>query len=156
LDIATRMTEVLALHRERLRSLIGQVVESVRMVWYDSWDSLHAASPVALCVGGRSLELWSIYVAEFGFTWGEIDFDQPPFHWMGRADPKSRWVVAPQLPLRRASGEVIRSVRLIPADDLCAGVEFGFDGWSLALYTELDDLLITDQPLGFNPAWVVP
>jgi hypothetical protein len=60
------------------------------------------------------------------------------------------------LALRRACGEVIQSVRLIPAYDLGAGVEFGIGGWSLALYTELDDLLITDEPLGLEPAWVVP
>jgi hypothetical protein len=149
------MTDVLAHHREQLNSLVGQAVESARVVWYNPCNALHAASPVALCVGGRSLELWSIYVAEFGFTWGEIDFAQPPFYWIGRPDPESQWVDAPQPALRQAYGEVIGSVRLIPADDLCAGVEFGFGKWSLALYTELDDLIITDR-LRFEPAWVVP
>ncbi|MBY0459405.1 MAG: hypothetical protein K2V38_18935, partial [Gemmataceae bacterium] len=64
MDIATRMTDVLALHRDRLRSLIGQTVESVRVVWCEPWDALHAASPVVLSVGSRRVELWSIYVAE--------------------------------------------------------------------------------------------
>ncbi|MEZ6139546.1 MAG: hypothetical protein R3B84_03140 [Zavarzinella sp.] len=144
--IATRMTEVLFLHLERLRGLVGQPVESARVVWYDPWDSLHAASPVVLTTGGRNLELWSIYVAEFGFTWGEIDFARPPFNWIGKPDPESRWVEAPQTALRRACGAVIRSVRLIPADDLCAGLELGFGGWALTLLTELDDLIVTDEP----------
>jgi len=155
-DIATRMTDVLALHRDRLHSLVGLAVESARVVWSDPWDYLHAASPVALGVGGGSLELWSIYVAEFGFTWGEIDFAQPPFYWMGRPDLESRWVEALEPALRRARGEVIRSVRLIPYGPLCCGVEFGFGGWALALYTEMDELLITDVPLRFEPEWVVP
>ncbi len=155
MEIATRMTEVLSLHRERLRSLVGMAVESIRVVWYDPWDTLHAASPVAFRVDGRNLELWSIYVAEFGFTWGEINFALPPFHWIGRPDLESRWVEAPQPALRRACGQVIRSARLIAADDtLCAGVEFGFDGWALVLYTGMDELIITDQPLRFEPDWV--
>lgn len=113
------------------------------MVWYDPWDALHAASPVVLRVGGRNLEMWSIYVAEFGFTWDSLDLTQPPFYRVGRPDPESLWVEAPQPALRHACGEVIRGVRLIPADDLCAGVEFAFGGWALTLFTELDDLIIT-------------
>lgn len=150
------MTDVLDCHRDRLRGLIGRPIESARVVWSDPWDVLHAASPVALRIDGRNLELWSIYVAEFGFTWDEIDFARPPFHWMGRTDVESRWIEAPCPALRRACGAVIRSVRLLHADDLCGGVEFGFAGWSLAVYTEMDELLITDEPLQVEPAWVIP
>jgi hypothetical protein len=97
------------------------------------------------------LELWSIYVAEFGFTWDARDLGQPAFSWIGKPDPESRWIEAPQPALRRACGQVIRAVRLITADDLCAGVEFGSGGWALTLLTELDDLMITDEPLRFEP-----
>jgi len=153
MEIATRLTEVLSLHRKRLRSLVGQTVESAWVVWYDPWDALHAASPIVLQFGHCQLELWSIYVAEFGFTWNSLDLKRPPFYWIGRPDTESRWVEAPMLPLQRTCSEVIQRVRLIPADDLCAGVEFGFSEWALTLVTELDDLCITDKSLEYEPLW---
>ncbi|MBY0456628.1 MAG: hypothetical protein K2V38_04770 [Gemmataceae bacterium] len=154
MNIVTRLTDVLELHGARLRALIGHSIEVARVVWYRPWDTLHAASPVVIRVAGVNLELWSIYVAEFGFTWEVLDLSRPPFYWVDRPDADSDWVEAPFLPLKRAVGRVIHRVRLMPADDLCSGVEFTFDSWSLTLYTELDELIITDEPLRFEPLWV--
>ncbi|HJZ58767.1 MAG TPA: hypothetical protein VKE74_27740 [Gemmataceae bacterium] len=154
MNIATRLTEVLTQHRARLRALVGQPVESSRVVWYAPWDGMHAASPVVLRVGGRNLELWSIAAAEFGFTWDELDLKRAPFYWVGHQDPQSSWAEDAVGPLWRARGQVIRGVRLISADNRCGGVEFAFDGWALTLFTESDTMQITDQALAFKPQWV--
>jgi hypothetical protein len=153
MKIATRLTEVLAQHRDRLRSLVGQPVESSRVVWYARWDSLHPASPVVLRVGGRNLELWSIGSTEFGFTWDELDLKQAPFYWVGQPDTESTWVEDAVPALWRARGQVIKGVRLIANGDRCGGVEIAFDGWAITCFTESDSLQISDQPPATKPKW---
>ncbi|MDI3290928.1 hypothetical protein [Polyangium sp. 15x6] len=154
MKIATRFDDVLAEHGSLLHGLAGQAVERAYVVWYEPWDDMHAASPVVLRIGRRNVELWSIYVAEFGVTCDTLDLARPPFSWVGRPDAASRWVEDRPAPLRRARGQIVRRVRLLATDDLCAGIEFVFDGWALTVLNQEDDMLVTDEPLDSTLRWV--
>ncbi len=154
MKIATRLDDVLAEHGGLLGGLKGQAIERAWAVWYEPDDDLHPSSPVVLQIGGRNVELWSIYISEFGVTCDALDLALPPFYWIDRPDVASRWVDDRLAPLRRARGQVVRRVRLLATGDLCGGIELAFDRWELRVVNHVDDMLVTDQPYDFNVRWL--
>jgi hypothetical protein len=154
LKIATRLDDVLAEHGSLLRGLTGQPIERAWAVWYEPSDDLHVSSPVVLRIGGHNVELWSIYVSEFGVTCDTLDLARSPFYWLERPDAASQWVDDRPAPLRRAQGQVVRRVRLLATDDFCGGIELGFDGWELRVLNQVDEMAVTDQSLDFNARWI--
>jgi hypothetical protein len=130
-----------AIHGDRLHRLVGSTIERSWVVWGEG----RPHSPLVLGIGGERLELQTVYICEFEFSWNSIDLSKPRSYWNEPPWDEYRWAEDATAVLRSAMGQVVRGVSLLSADGWCGGIEFTLDRGPL-IVANLDELLITDDP----------
>jgi hypothetical protein len=137
-----------AVHRHRFARLIGQKLQSSRLMWDIAERGWFADGPVILDFASTQVEITHRKFDECAITWDQIDM-RVPIDWYEHFD----WRPDPHAALRNARGRRLRAVGIIELITVAEwrprilhAVEFLFEGARLAIYNAMDENGLTDVP----------
>ena len=127
--VPTALSEISATYGDDIALLRGRQVHCARIIFYEPWDNVHAATPVVLVLdNGVQLEIWTVYGNEVGVSFNQIDLSAGPFAWTDSADRDCRWITNGHPVLAAQLPNMIDEVDLLAVDDsdVCSGLQMSF------------------------------
>lgn len=71
------------LEARHVAGFVGGRIHRVWIVWNDTWDEIEQSSPIVVETSRGNLELWAVYVSEFGIGVDSISVARLPANYDG-------------------------------------------------------------------------